>query len=163
MRDWNGGRWVGSRGSLPPLGLMGATEGGPLEVKVEARRVCLLVWVRARVRAPAMEVVGVVEREEAVVVVRRWVREVWRVSSTRRKGRYLLASEMWVGAVGWRVRGGGPLELGLRPLRVSFGFGGCGVLVEEVVGGSASAISMSGEGLAASCCGVVLSSVAEEG
>ena len=33
--------------------------------------VCLLICVRARVRAPAMEVVGVVVREWVVVVARR--------------------------------------------------------------------------------------------
>lgn len=109
-----------------------------------------------------MEVVGVAVREGAVVVSRRWVSEAWRVSSTRRKGRYLLASEIWVGAVGWRVREGWPLEVALGPLRVSFGFvlGGAGV-VEE--GASASAMSVSLEGLAASCCGAGPSSVVEEG
>lgn len=105
-----------------------------------------------------MEVVGV-EREGVVVLVRRWVREVWRVSSTRRKGRYLLASEIWGGAVGWRVREGCPFEVGLGPLRVTFDFG---VWVEEEMG-SASAMSMSVEGLAASCCGAGPSSVVEEG
>lgn len=109
-----------------------------------------------------MEVVGVVEREVGGVVVRRCWREACRVSSTRRKGRYLLASDSWVGAVVVRVREGWPLEVGLEPLAVSLGVVVWGVMVEEVVG-SASAISMSSEGLAASCCGAAPSSVAEEG
>ena len=45
----------------------------------------LLMWVKARVRAPAMEVVG--ERESGVVVERRDVRDWRRASRIRRKGR----------------------------------------------------------------------------
>lgn len=53
---------------------------------------CLLVCVRARVRAPAMDVVGVVGRELWGVVLIRLEREATRVSWMRRKGRYLFAS-----------------------------------------------------------------------
>ena len=99
-------------------------------VEEERSRVCLLMCVRARVRAPAMEVVGVEVKEEARVVVRREVREERRASEMRRKGRYLLAS-----SVGWMVldRGsetGRPLE---GPFRVR----------ERFEGGPVSDISVS--------------------
>ena len=76
----------------------------------DRRRICLLIYARARVRAPAMEVVGVEAMVDAEVVVKREVREESRASEMSRKGRYLLAS-----SVGWVVfeRGrdaGGPLE-----------------------------------------------------
>lgn len=54
--------------------------------------VCLLICVRARVRAPAIEVVGILVREWGAVVARRLVRELRIVSWTSRKGRYLFAS-----------------------------------------------------------------------
>ena len=107
-----------------------------------------------------MEVVGVVERESAVVVVRRCWSAVCRVSSTRRKGRYLLASEICVGAVSERVREGVPFVTGFGPLRVSLGFVVCGFMEDE---GVASPMSMSEDSLAALCCGAVPFSVAEEG
>ncbi len=51
-----------------------------------------LMWLRARVRAPAIMVDVLDETESGVVVERRMVR-LWRnSSSTRRKGRYLLPS-----------------------------------------------------------------------
>ena len=60
----------------------------------EEASVCLFMYVRARVRAPAMEVVGVAVREEAVVVRRREERDAKRASEIRRKGRYLFASSV---------------------------------------------------------------------
>lgn len=60
----------------------------------EREAVYLLMWVRARVRAPAMAVVGLPGRMEAGVVARRWAREARRVSWMRRKGRYLFASSV---------------------------------------------------------------------
>lgn len=60
--------------------------------------VCLLMWVRARVRAPAMDVVREVGCELGEVVDTRWDKEVSRASWTSRNGRYLLASS----------NGGGP-------------------------------------------------------
>lgn len=98
----------------------------------------MFMYVRARVRAPAMEVVGVWEREAGVVVVRRVEREDRRASDMRRKGRYTLAS-----SVGWDVferekEGVGPFWLSVR-------FVDCGTGRDK-----ASAISMSGS-LAASC------------
>ena len=99
-------------------------------------------------RAPAIEVVGVVDRESAVVVVRRCWSAVCRVSSTRRKGRYLLASEICRGAVSERVREGVPFGTGFGPLRVSFGFV-VGEFIEN--GGVESPMSMSEDWLAALC------------
>lgn len=52
----------------------------------------LEVWERARVRAPAVMVVGVEERAVGVVVAIRVWRLVVMARSTAAKGRYLLAS-----------------------------------------------------------------------
>lgn len=70
-------------------------EGSVVDVedgRVERSMVCLLVWVRARVRAPAMDVVGVVGSEDWGVLLMRLESEARRVSWMRRKGRYLFAS-----------------------------------------------------------------------
>lgn len=76
------------------VGALRDWEEGLEEVCVAEERmvVCLSMWVRARVRAPAMEAVGVVVSESGEVVDMRRVREARRVSSISRNGRYLLAS-----------------------------------------------------------------------
>jgi hypothetical protein len=80
MRGWrDGGAVSGFRALSAALVVVG------LGVVVEALRVHLFMYVRARVRAPAMLVVGV--REEGGVVSRRVEREVRRVDWIWRKGR----------------------------------------------------------------------------
>lgn len=70
-------------GGRPALGSLFAAE---LVEGVEERRVPVLwIWVRARVRAPAIEVVA--ERVEGEVVAIRCWRDLIRDSWTRRKGR----------------------------------------------------------------------------
>jgi hypothetical protein len=74
-----------------------------------------LIWLRARVRAPAI-MVDVAEETESGVVVERRVVRLWRSSSsTRRKGRYLLPSSEVVVMVVVVDEGGG-LRLSLRRL-----------------------------------------------
>lgn len=83
-----------------------------------------LMWLRARVRAPAI-MVDVVEETESGVVVERRVVRLWRSSSsTRRKGRYLLPSSevVVVLVVLVVVDEGGGLRLSLRRLA---GSGSC--------------------------------------
>ena len=66
---------------------------GLAEGAVDERRViCLLMWVSARVRAPAMEVVGEAVRVSGEVAARRRERDASRVSWMIRKGLYLFAS-----------------------------------------------------------------------
>ena len=73
------------------------------------------MWARARVRAPAVMVVGVEDRLEGVVVARRACRLVVMARSTAAKGRYLLAS-----SEGWT---GPPLAMSMSPLVLEDGFG----------------------------------------
>lgn len=81
MRERRGGE----ADSFDKTGLLvGATE--------DKRRRCLPTWVSARVRAPAMDVVGIAGSDVAEVVARRWESDATRVSWISRKGRYLFAS-----------------------------------------------------------------------
>ena len=90
-------------------------------VEDERRSVCLLMWVRARVRAPAIDVVGVEASKEAGVAVRREVRDERSASEMRRKGRYLLASSVGCVVFERGREAGAPFE---GPCRVREGFRG---------------------------------------
>ena len=58
-----------------------------LVVRVLERRVWLFMWPRAKLMAPAMEVVGALGREDDEVLVYKWEREERRVLEIWRKGR----------------------------------------------------------------------------
>ena len=72
------------------------------------------MWERARVRAPAVMVVGVEERAVGVVVAIKVWRLVVMARSTAAKGRYLLASSggIWIGPL--------PLAMSMSPLPLPF-------------------------------------------